>query len=74
VQIALDSVTTAGWLILAVTLSARRQNAPMQLNPSAIEDLEAAGVKEVGCRILRNLWKNFRACLNAVPTAVAGYF
>jgi hypothetical protein len=55
VQIALDSVTTAGWLILAVTLSARRQNAPMQL-----EDLEAAGVKEVGCRILRNLLKNFR--------------
>jgi putative SOS response-associated peptidase YedK len=23
---------------------------------------------------LRNLWKNFRACLNAAPTAVAGYF
>jgi putative SOS response-associated peptidase YedK len=35
---------------------------------------EAAGVKEVGYRILRNLWKNFRACLNAAPTAVAGYF
>jgi hypothetical protein len=45
----------------------------MQLNPSAIEDLEAAGVKEVGCRILRNLLKNFCACLYAAPTAVAGY-
>ena len=58
-QIALDSVTTAGWLILegdiddrrvksglignrlgALALSTRRQNAPMQLNPIAIEDFE----------------------------------
>ena len=37
-------------------------------------DEEAAGVKEVGCRILRNLLKNFHACLNAAPTAMAGYF
>jgi hypothetical protein len=35
---------------------------------------EAAGANEVGCRILRNLLKNFRVCLNAAPTAMAGYF
>jgi hypothetical protein len=35
---------------------------------------EAAGVKEGGCQILRNLLKNFRACPNAAPTAMAGYF
>jgi hypothetical protein len=35
---------------------------------------EAAGANEVGCRILGNLLKNLRACLNAAPTAMAGYF
>jgi hypothetical protein len=35
---------------------------------------EAAGANEVGCRILRDLLKNFRACLNAAATAMAGYF
>jgi hypothetical protein len=35
---------------------------------------EAAGVKEGGCQILHNLLKNFRACPNAAPTAMAGYF
>jgi hypothetical protein len=35
---------------------------------------EAAGAKEVGCRILHNLLRNFRACPNAAPTAMAGYF
>jgi putative SOS response-associated peptidase YedK len=35
---------------------------------------EAAGVKEIGCRVLHNLLKNSRACLNAAPTAMAGYF
>jgi hypothetical protein len=35
---------------------------------------EAAGANEVGCRILRDLLKNFRACLNAASTAMAGYF
>ena len=35
---------------------------------------EAVGVKVVGCRILRNFLKNFRACLNAASTAMAGYF
>jgi hypothetical protein len=44
---------------------------PHAAQPSAIEDLEAARVKEVGCRIS---FEDFRACLNAAPTAVAGYF
>jgi hypothetical protein len=35
---------------------------------------EEAGAKEVGCRILRDFLKNFRACPNAAPTAMAGYF
>jgi hypothetical protein len=46
---------------------------------SAIEDDSllrggGAGANEVVCRILRNLLKNFCACLNAAPTAMAGYF
>jgi hypothetical protein len=35
---------------------------------------EAGGANEVGCGILRNLLKNFRARLNAAPTAMADYF
>jgi hypothetical protein len=34
----------------------------------------AAGANELGCRILGNLLKNLRACLNAAPTAMAGCF
>ena len=35
---------------------------------------EAEGANEVGCGILRNLLKNFRARLNAAPNAMADYF
>jgi hypothetical protein len=35
---------------------------------------EAVGANKVGCRILRNLLKNLRICLNAAPTPMAGYF
>jgi hypothetical protein len=51
-------------------------NAKAQATPGVRKGLgeEAGGANEVGCRILRNFLKNFRARLNAAPTGMADYF
>jgi hypothetical protein len=43
-------------------------------SPAPFSRWRRRSVKEGGCQILHNLLKNFCACPNAAPTAMAGYF
>jgi hypothetical protein len=57
-----------------VRFGSKADIAPVKCDAALRPDIAGRHLDVVGCRILHNLLRNFRACPNAAPTAMAGYF